>query len=90
MRRWRLPLTNIWGVAIAAVAALLKLLEFAFDRDDILIRTKLFALVVTRSARIDGHIRRQSAKRTRARDVDVAGRAFQHVLAFATFVRKLH
>ena len=44
---------------------------------------------MARGAGIDRHVGRQAAQRAGARDIDVASRTFQDVLAFAAFVREL-
>lgn len=86
-RRWLL-LTDILSVAIGAIARFLKLLQFSFDSHGFWISCEL-AIAMTRRAGVDWHIGRQTAQRAGARDVDVASRAFQDVLALAAFVREL-
>ena len=88
MTCWRLFPTYIRRVAISTLAGFLELLKFGFDSYSFRIR-RLLAFSMTRRAGIDRNIRRQSAHRCRARDVDVAGRAFHHVLALAAFVIEL-
>ncbi len=88
MARRRLLLTDILSVAIGAIARLLKLLQLSFDSHGFWI-SRAFAVAMACRAGIYRHVGRQTAQRACARDVDVASRAFQDVLAFAAFVREL-
>src|ERR1041385_2009691 len=88
MTRRRLFLPDIWRMTIRALAGLLVLHELFFDRHSLRIRDLLVVLMTAR-ARRDGHVRRQSAQRRGARNVDVAGRAFQDVRTLAALVRVL-
>ena len=88
MTRRRLFLAHFFNVAIGAIACLLKLRQLSFDRYSGLIRG-LLAVAMTRCAGVYWHVGRQSAQRAGARNVDVASRAFQDVLAFAAFMREL-
>lgn len=88
MARRRLLLTDVFSVAIGAIARLLKLLQLSFDRHRFRISRSLAVAMACRAG-IYRYVRRQAAQRACARDVDVASRAFQDVLAFAAFVREL-
>ena len=88
MTRRRLFLPDIWRMTIRALAGLLVLHELFFDRHSLRIGDLLVVLMTAR-ARRDGHVRRQSAQRRGARNVDVAGRAFHDVFALAAFVSEL-
>ena len=88
MTRRRLLLTDIFSVAIGAIARLLKLLQFSFDSHGFWI-SRALAVAVACRAGIYRYVGRQAAQRACARDVDVASRAFQDVLAFAAFMREL-
>src|SRR5687767_9543258 len=84
----RILLADLLGVAIGAIASLLKLLKLSFDRHRFRISRQL-AVAMTRRAGIDRDVGRQATQRACARNVDVASRAFKDVLAFAAFVREL-
>jgi len=88
MTRRRPFLANFGRVTVSALAGLLVLCKFFFNRHSFRIR-RLLAVFVTGRARRNGHIRRQSPQRARARYVDVASRAFHDVPAFAPCVREL-
>ena len=88
MTCWRLFPTYIRRVAIRTLAGFLELLKFGFDSYGFRIR-RLLAFSMTRRAGIDRNVRRQSAHRRRACDVDVASRAFHHVLAFTALMVEL-
>ena len=85
MTRRRFFLAHIRSVAIRTTTRLLKLLELFFDRRDFLIG-RLFVVLVTSNTRSDRNIRSQTAQSAGASNVDVAGRAFHDVLAFAALV----
>lgn len=84
----RLLPAHIQSVTIRAAAGLLVLLKLFFDRSDLWIRSFLVVLV-TSSANRNRHIWSQSAQRARPRDVDMARRAFHHVLALAAIMTEL-
>ena len=88
MARRRLLLTDILSVAISAIARLLKLLQFSFDRHGFWVRSA-FTVAMAGRTRIYRDVRRQPAQRACTRNVDVASGAFQDVFTFAAFVRKL-
>ncbi len=85
MTRRRFLPANIRCVTVGAGAGLLVLLELFFDRYRFWIG-RLLAVSVASRARRDRHVRSQSTQRVGPRNVDVAGGAFQRVLAFAAFV----
>ena len=85
MTRRRLFLPHVRRVAIRTTACLLKLLELFLDRDEFWVG-RFFVVLVTSCAGGDRNIRRQSAQSAGASNVDVAGRAFHHVLASAALV----
>lgn len=84
----RLLLAHVFRMAISTVAGFLKLLQLSFDGHRLWIGRAL-AVAMTRRAGVDGNVRGQSAQGGGARNVDMASRAFQDVLAFAAFVREL-
>jgi hypothetical protein len=83
-RRWSL-LANIRSMAIDAVAGLLKLRQFLFNRRNPGIRRFLVVLVTGRADR-DRHVWSQTSQRSRPSNIDVAGGALQHMLALAAFM----
>src|SRR2546423_14910126 len=85
-RRFLLP--NVGRVTVSTFAGLLVLVELFFNRHGLWI-SRLLVVFVAISARGDWHVGREPTQGCGARDVDVAGRAFHHVLAFAAFVREL-
>ena len=84
----RLFLPDIRGVAIRAVTRLLELRQLVFDRSDLRVRN-LLVVLVARRARGYRNVGRQSAERTRPRDVDVTGRALLHMIFFSAFVSEV-
>ena len=88
MTRRRFFLTYFFNVAIRTIGRLLKLLQLSFDGYGFWI-SRALAFTMARRAGVDRHIGRQAAQRAGARDIDVASRTFQNVLAFAAFVREL-
>lgn len=88
MARRRLLLADVFSVAIGAIPRLLKLLQLSFDRHGFWI-SRALAVAMARRTGVYGDVGRQAAQRACARDVDVASRAFEDVLAFASFVREL-
>ena len=84
----RFFLAHIRGVAIQTGARLLILRELFFDRHGLRIRS-LLAVLVTRCAGGDRHVRRQASQRACAGDIDVASGALQRMFAFAAGVIEL-
>ena len=75
-------------MTIGASAGRLVLLEFLFDGCHLWIRGFLTVFVAGGANRYR-NIRSQTAQRAGARDIDVAGCAFQHMLAFAALMTEL-
>jgi len=88
MTRRRLLLANVWRVTVSALAGFLILYKFVFDRHGLWISDFLAVLVAVRAGG-NWYVGRQSAQRTRARNVDVARCAFIYVCALAALVREL-
>ena len=87
MARWRFFLSHVQRMAISASARLPVLRKLFFDRHGLRI-SRLLVVLVTGYARRYRHIWRQAAQRRRPRDVDVATRAFHHVLALPAFMNE--
>src|SRR5229473_7238602 len=85
MTRGRFLLPHILNVAIGAVRGLLVLFKLFFDRRDFWI-CRLLVVLMTSDARGDWNIGSKTAQRASARNVDVTGCAFHHMLALAAFV----
>ena len=85
MAHRRLLGADLGCVAIRAAISLLKLRQFLFNRNDFRIG-RLLVVLMTSSARSDGNIGSQPPERAHARNIDMTGRAFHHMLALAAFV----
>ena len=81
----RSPFPDIRGVTVRTFTGPLVLRELFFDRDRFRVRRLLVVFVASR-ARGYGYVGSQPAQRRRARNVDVTGRAFHHVLTLTAFV----
>lgn len=86
--RWLLR-SHIRGVAIGAIACLLKLLELFLDGRDFRVG-RLLVVLVTGDAGSDRHIRSQSPQAACAGDVDMTGSAFHNVFTLAAFMTEHH
>ena len=86
--RWPLR-SHIRGMAIDAIARLLKLLELFLDGRDFRVG-RLLVVLVTGDAGSDRHIRSQSPQTAGTGDVDVTGSAFHNVFTLAAFMIEHH
>lgn len=75
-------------MTIRASACLPVLLKLLFDSCHLWIR-RFLIILVARGANGNGYVGSESAHRAGPRDVDVACRAFQHMLAFAALMTEL-